>query len=217
MKFDFIHDSRVQRRGGKFAAAFKQQRDEWTLAESGQKRFPLRRVLQRDLFPSRGQIKFSAGENEPRGRLERVSRIIADGEFRRICEKCSGSDHYGVGPAAELLHAPARIGSGDPLRISRLSRNAPVERHGKFEKHERFSGRDPFEKGFVEFAALLFQHAGRDFDTVTAEQFHGASGVFRVRIRTADDDAGEFFAQNGVGAGRRSAPRGAGFESDVNG
>ena len=75
MKFDFIHNTRIQCRCRKFAAAFKQQRDERTLAESGQECFPLRLVFQRRLFPARGKVK----------------SILDGGETVRCCTRCRAS------------------------------------------------------------------------------------------------------------------------------
>ena len=77
------------------------------------------------------------------------------------------------------------------------------------------AGDDPTVEGAVQRRALVAEHARVDLDARGAKDVQPAAGVGGVRVRRADDHPREPGAEDGVGAGRRAAVRGAGLQGNV--
>ena len=115
------------------------------------------------------------------------------------------------------LGAGGGAGDGDlslPRRTA-LAADHAVGGNGKLQSHLRAALRLAHEIGSQRAAALLLQHTAVNRDAGRAKD--GKATDARVRIGEGNDDAGNACRDDGIGAGRRPAVMGTGFERDVEG
>ena len=113
------------------------------------------------------------------------------------------------------MHLGARARPGDPAALAGGRRDAPVERRGELEGQPRPSGPDPDEKARVHLLRLGGQAPGLDVDPGGPKRREPRPGDARIGILDGRDHPGDSGGDQRVGAGRRPADMGAGFERHV--
>ena len=105
--------------------------------------------------------------------------------------------------------------AGDPAAFSGSGGDAPIERGGKFQRHEWPAEADALQETDIEFGRLGGAQPDFDRKPGLAQRFDAGAGDARVGIFKSDHDTAQSGGDQGIGTGRRLAPMAARFEGDV--
>jgi len=110
------------------------------------------------------------------------------GKLRIVRFYCADSGQNGIDPAAQAMHFPAGLFTGDPLGLAERSCNLSVKSHCNLKDDERRLLRDVFNVHFVKAPGVFIEDTADCRDAGFFEFFHAFPGHFRIRVDHCDDN-----------------------------
>ena len=163
--------------------------------------------------PPRGRVR-PAGDDDPH-RIGVAQPKTAHVEPRIVRPRGAGSNEDRVGARAHQMHLGTRAGAGDPAAFARGGRDAPVERGGELERQTRPPGPDAPHEARVDLLRLGGETCGRHLDPGRPQRRETGARDPRIRILDGRDHPRDPGGDQRLGAGRRLADMGAGFQRHV--
>ena len=189
----------------------------------------LQRRAPRGVIPGRkDQHRARAGDQARPGRRTQravqhdptglpVALLDAHVHRRIIGEHRTDAGEHRAAAGPQVLHIVAcRIG-GDPAALAIGQRGAPIQTHRKFDAHERPARAHALDESAVELPRRLGHEPAGDIDTRLAQALLAGPADARVGVPQRIDHARDTGANQGLGAGRRTAVMTAGLQAHVGG
>ena len=124
------------------------------------------------------------------------------------------SDKNGIVIETHFHHFFSCTKTCDPSGMPVSRRDFSVQRHGCLHRDERTSMNDPVIETRVELGRAFGTQPFGDTNALRSEKLEASSGMEWIRIASGDMDRFDLMLHDGLGAGRRAAERGAGFQCD---
>ena len=147
-------------------------------------------------------------------RLARGAKV-AHGQAGVILPRRATAHHDRVMAAAHGMDHAAGGRGCDPLAFARRGRNATVKAVRELERHHRAAFVDTQEKAQMIRAGFIFEHAHVNDNARRTEDSNALAADAWITVGAGDHHARRLGGDKRIGAGRRLAGMGAGFEGDI--